>query len=111
MHASTVIHRKQNHIWAIQDERGHWKSSRKDIGNYLINNFQLLFDSYNPVISEELESLYTNAISDQENRNLCLTPTDEEMKDIIWEMNNLKLSGPDGMYGVFYRNYWEITDH
>ena len=35
------------------------------------------------------------------------TPTDEEIKNVLFGIDPNKELGPDGMSGVFYRTYWE----
>lgn len=104
-----MIRRKKNHIWAVEKQDRDWISNRADIDNYFETNFQNLFYSTNPLISPELESLYSNPITDEENFKLCKILTGEEIKNTVLEMNPLKAPGPDGMLGVLYHNYWSIV--
>lgn len=43
------------------------------------------------------------------NTTLTREPTDKEIKKAIDEINPDKASGPDGMTGLFYHRFWEVT--
>lgn len=35
-------------------------------------------------------------------------PSEEEIKENVWNLHPLKSPGPDGFQGIFYRKYWNI---
>lgn len=64
-HTSTIIRRRRNAIDFLKIEEGTWISSREDIGNYMSNYFQNMFQSRNPEIPDDLEGLITPIITEE----------------------------------------------
>uniref|UniRef100_A0A803QHZ7 Reverse transcriptase domain-containing protein n=1 Tax=Cannabis sativa TaxID=3483 RepID=A0A803QHZ7_CANSA len=58
-HASTVVRRRQNRVSCIETSPNVWIRSRHDIGQYFQDKFQELYQSTNPVINEDLDTLFT----------------------------------------------------
>jgi hypothetical protein len=56
-----------------------------------------------------LENLIEACITDTENESLCLVPSGDEIKRVVFETNPLKAPGPDGLPGLFYKHYWPIV--
>jgi hypothetical protein len=56
-----------------------------------------------------LEQLIEPVIIESENASLCLIPTPQEIKAVIFELNNQKAPGPDGLPALFYKKYWDIV--
>uniref|UniRef100_A0A803Q136 Reverse transcriptase domain-containing protein n=1 Tax=Cannabis sativa TaxID=3483 RepID=A0A803Q136_CANSA len=80
-HASTIVRRRRNHIWAIQKENGDWKRTRNEIGYYFIDNFKNLYKSSTPSIDAEFDMLFEERFLDREIQELCRIPTSQEMKE------------------------------
>ncbi|XP_030502458.2 uncharacterized protein LOC115717615 [Cannabis sativa] len=108
-HTATMVRRRRNRINAINVDGVNWIFNRGDIGDYFIRNFKELFESQQPVISGDFDSLFEPRVSVQENSELCRCPTDMEIKDVVWRLHPLKAPGPDGFSGIFYRRYWHIV--
>lgn len=43
----------------------------------------------------------------RKNERLCEVPSNEEIRKVIFEMNSLKVPGPNGLMGFFYKHYWD----
>ena len=56
-----------------------------------------------------MEQLIEPVIIESENASLCLIPTPQEIKAVIFELNNQKAPGPDGLPALFYKKYWDIV--
>uniref|UniRef100_A0A803P7K6 Reverse transcriptase domain-containing protein n=1 Tax=Cannabis sativa TaxID=3483 RepID=A0A803P7K6_CANSA len=108
-HASTMVRRKRNHIWALHDKNGRRKELERDKGHILMDFFSDLFKSSNPTIPEDLEGLISPTISMEENMSLCAVPSNEEIRNKVFQMHPLKAPGPDGMSGIFFRSCWETV--
>lgn len=53
-----------------------------------------------------MEGLFQPIVSDEENEQLIVIPSEEEIS--ITLMPSLKACGPDGMSPIFYKHYWHI---
>lgn len=56
-----------------------------------------------------MESLISNLVSDEQNRDLTRTPTADEIKHVVFGMNPDSAPGPDGFGGKFYQRMWHIV--
>lgn len=93
---------------SIKDDNG-WIQDQRGINDYFLKNFKDLYQSSNPTLSDEIISLGKNLVTDQENADILIIPSEEEIKDCIRKLHPLKSPGPDGFSGIFYRNYWSIV--
>uniref|UniRef100_A0A803QAN7 Reverse transcriptase domain-containing protein n=1 Tax=Cannabis sativa TaxID=3483 RepID=A0A803QAN7_CANSA len=107
-HASTVIRRRRNKIESVESD-GTWLHGREDIGNFMRNQFMQVFESQNTVIDDDLDSLFSEMVSEEENDSICRTPSEDEIKQVVYALHPLKSPGPDGFSGIFYRKYWRIV--
>jgi hypothetical protein len=108
-HLSTLVRRRRNQIAEIQLEDGQWIHKRKDIEDYFTKHFLEVFQSDSPLIPQDLEGLMPPCISLEENIKLVRILDMEEIKAVIWELNPMKTSGPDGLPGLFFKKYWSIV--
>ena len=72
--------------------------------------FKDLYQSQNPQFPGNLENLIEVYISNsEENEALCLVPSEDEIKRVVFEMNPLKAPRSDGLPALFYKHYWSIV--
>ncbi|XP_060968612.1 uncharacterized protein LOC115704452 [Cannabis sativa] len=107
-HASTVIRRRRNTIDRVE-KNGEWLLSREEIGNYFRENFMQVYESQNPSIGRDFDTLFLESVTDGENADISRCPTVEEIKAVVFQMHPLKSPGPDGFSSIFYRKYWQIV--
>lgn len=49
-------------------------------------------------------------VTDDNNRRLMATVSDEEIKAAVFSMGSLKALGPDGLNGLFYQKNWNLVN-
>lgn len=108
-HATTIIRRRRNHIERIVGDGGVVLQSRDEIGRFLNQSFEEVYQKSVRNFPRDLEGLCEKQISDEENAALCNIPTALEVRKCVFEMHPLKAPGPDGMSGIFYRQFWDVV--
>uniref|UniRef100_A0A803Q5K8 Reverse transcriptase domain-containing protein n=1 Tax=Cannabis sativa TaxID=3483 RepID=A0A803Q5K8_CANSA len=79
IHASTVIRRRRNQIVSIEDD-GRWLHSREESGEFFMEKFVKVYESQDSKIDSELETLFTEVVTEDENAFLCRRPSSEEIR-------------------------------
>uniref|UniRef100_A0A803PT85 Reverse transcriptase domain-containing protein n=1 Tax=Cannabis sativa TaxID=3483 RepID=A0A803PT85_CANSA len=95
-HTATILQRRKNHIYAINDHGDHWLQNCDDIGNYFVENFKTLFTSSHPIMDADFMELYDTKVLTQENEDFCRVPSFSEIKAAVYNLHPLKAPGPDG---------------
>nr|XP_023895077.1 uncharacterized protein LOC112006991 [Quercus suber] len=93
-HLSTIIRRRQNNIDAIKTEEGCWVTNSNQIRQLFYSSFKSLFTEECVNFPEHLDNLLTSCITEEENSMLKKVPTREEIKETLFQMQNLKSSWP-----------------
>jgi mannosylglycoprotein endo-beta-mannosidase len=92
----------------IQDEgiiEGH-----KNFKSYITNYYKGLF-GYPEEGTFSMDETQTNDISQvsvEENNFLTSLYTEEEVRNVVFQMEHNKAAGPDGFLAEFYQNFWEV---
>ena len=108
-HLSTVIRRCRNSIDAIRDDQGVWIINKVEIKEFVVSKFQKLFTEESTSFPTDLEDLISPSISQLDNDALCIIPTPQEIKEVIFGMQSQKAPGPDGLPPLVYKKYWAIV--
>uniref|UniRef100_A0A2N9G0U3 Reverse transcriptase domain-containing protein n=1 Tax=Fagus sylvatica TaxID=28930 RepID=A0A2N9G0U3_FAGSY len=119
---SFVLCRKQSSTTSAlkkwnKDVFGHCQSRIKELTSELEavqgqgRMEQNLFTEEEVNFPSDLEHLLNPIISSSENSDLCRIPTAQEIKCIIFDMDNQKAPGPDGLLALFYKRYWNMVGH
>jgi hypothetical protein len=93
----------------LKNNVGQWLKNRDEIGDYFVSYFEACFTSSNPILDDELDSLFSPLISDEQNVRLCSIPEEAEIYDALSHLGLHKAPGPDGMTGLFYKTYWHTV--
>lgn len=101
-HLSMVIRRRNNNDDAIKKEDGIWIHDSNQIRRLFRNNFIDLFKEENIDFLEHLEHLILPCITKEENEMLERIPSPEEIKDTLFQIQDLKAPGLDGFQVLFY---------
>ncbi|XP_056695811.1 uncharacterized protein [Spinacia oleracea] len=103
----TIIAR--NTIFRLKNEVGLWESDPKDVSDILLTSFKQRFKSIQaPNRSIDL-SFLPSFVSEQEQENLILPYSEEEIKNAFLDMNPDKSPGSDGFGPKFFQAYWPIV--
>lgn len=105
-HLSTIIRRRHNHIDAVKGENGNWVTGSNRIREKFLQHFKELYKEEEVSFPDHLDNLIRPCITDDENSDLCCTPTPEEIRLTLFNMQDLKAPGPDGFPVLFYKEYW-----
>ena len=102
---SSVHHHSQekNNIDAIKNEEGTWIHESGQIRAYFRDNFIDLYKEEEVCFPELLDHLVLPYITEEENEGLQCIPNPEEIKDVLFQMQDLKALGPDGFPALFYK--------
>ncbi|KAL0285092.1 UNVERIFIED_CONTAM: hypothetical protein Sangu_2794700 [Sesamum angustifolium] len=60
------------------------------------------------VLQSKANSIHSIKIREDENQEICVIPTAEEIKATVFEMAGFKSSGLDGFPPIFYKRFWHI---
>ena len=100
------MRRKRNSINAIRDGNGAWITEGNAIRKRFIEHFKDLFQQNEVDFPPHFEHLVLPCITEDENVELCKIPSQDEIKGILFSMNDLKAPGPDGFSAIFYKKLW-----
>lgn len=70
--------------------------------------FQNLFLTCNPVRISEITECMEVRISVEDTKKLMQPVTEEEVRNIMFQIPVDKSPGPDGFTGSFYHEYWDV---
>ncbi|XP_030923020.1 uncharacterized protein LOC115949895 [Quercus lobata] len=85
-HLSTIIRRRHNHIDAIKGENGNWVTGSNRIREKFLQHFKELYKEEEVSFPDHLDNLIKPCITDDENYDLCCTPTPEEIRLTLFNM-------------------------
>lgn len=107
-HLSTIIRRHRNRISCLKNDSGSWVDNEEGIELLINDYFKNLYPSKFPSIPDDLCGLLPKVISDNDNNFLTRPVTEEQIVNTVLQMGLLKSPGPDGLQGIFYKDYWDI---
>lgn len=90
----------------LQNENKGWLWERNKIGDHIKSYFKKIYNE--GLEPDEMDLLFTNCITEDENFLLYKSPDKMEIKTTLWDMHNLKAPGIDGFPALFYKRYWNI---
>ena len=93
------------------DEDNNWRVEPCEIATHLINYYQELFTSSNPISHGAALEYIPRFIIDHMNAALAAPFQVEEVKEALKQMAPLKAPRPDGMPPLFYQHFWGLVDN
>lgn len=82
---------------------------RHSTGNLLLDFYQNLYSTSNPVFPADLDLLILPSTSSEDNVGLSMVPPSTDIFRALTSMNLRKAPGPDGMTGLFFKSCWSIV--
>jgi hypothetical protein len=108
-HSWVQHRRKVNRIRRVTDEQGRTWRKNKDIGRVFTKFYEGLFTSQGTDRKEECISWVDSRVTDDMNRRLLSSFTEEEIRKALFQMHPLKAPGPDGFPAAFYQRNWSTV--
>lgn len=92
---------------SLKDNNGNWIDNEIDLRTLINNHFMALF-----CVSDNNTSMHWsiwphNVVSPEDNSNLAMIPTREEISKAVRNIGAYKAPGPDGYQAIFYHKYWD----
>lgn len=100
--------KKHNQLTGLKDKHGVWKENGEEIRKIIIEYFEELFQSTRTTGGlSERETV--NRVTEQQNVELMMPITHEEVKVAVFSMYPEKAPRYDGLNPCFYQAYWKIV--
>lgn len=109
-----TLRRRRKAIYMIKDQFGNLLTEQCDIRQMITNYFKTLVTSSRQsnmdvrdfdVISDLIPTLSVTDAAD-----LCRTPTEEELRNVLFSFGPDKAPGPDGFAARFFKKCWDQND-
>ncbi|XP_026399009.1 uncharacterized protein LOC113294849 [Papaver somniferum] len=107
-HTSIKLRQAQNAISEIEDSSGNFVTDQLGISNVLINYFSTKFAHQNVSIHDSFFEAAPTVITAEDNSFLEKVPSEEDIKNAVFDLNQDSAPWPDGFTGIFYRFAWEV---
>lgn len=107
-HAFASERKRRNTIRRLKRDDGSWVDNTDQLKEHISNYFFSLFSSAAGHNNEEILRAVQPRVSEQMNEILCSEYTEEEIKNALDSIGDLKAPGPDGMPAVFFKRFWNI---
>ncbi|XP_062109857.1 uncharacterized protein LOC133821725 [Humulus lupulus] len=110
-HQSLKQRRSTNTVFAVQDMHGQWVDTKDGVSKAFLSFYQKLLGSRlhnRRKVSQSIVNLGP-LVSSEQQQQLLLDFTYEDVKRAIFSIPNHKAPGPDGYGSGFYKTNWEIV--
>ncbi|XP_026419826.1 uncharacterized protein LOC113315790 [Papaver somniferum] len=107
-HTSIKLRQAQNAISEIENSSGNTITDQLGVSNVLIDYFSTKFAHQNVSIHDSFFEASPTAITAEDNSFLEKVPSEEDIRNAVFDLNQDSAPGPDGFTGIFYRFAWEV---
>lgn len=108
-HQYATERKRRNHIRKLRRDDGSEVSDVTGIHDLIVGYYRTLFESNAGNRVEELLHYVPVRVTQEMNQHLMGEYTDQEIKEALESIGDLKAPGPDGMLALFYKRYWHIV--
>ncbi|XP_026459307.1 uncharacterized protein LOC113359966 [Papaver somniferum] len=109
-HTSIKIRQAHNAITELESLDGSIVSTQQEISKNLVEYFENKFKKQDVTFAENIFANIPMVITAKDNMMLNATPSNEEIKSAVFEMDPDSAPGPNGFSGWFYRSAWHIIE-
>ncbi|VFQ98624.1 unnamed protein product [Cuscuta campestris] len=111
-HSLVKDRRRHQRIHFLKDDDGQTQNDPLVLESMVISYYHNLFNNAEPTPAEDtyedfLSSIPT-IIDQNQNQFLIRLPTEEEVKNNLWEMDSNSCAGPDGYNVHFFKECWDF---
>ncbi|KAM6544160.1 hypothetical protein CsatB_008607 [Cannabis sativa] len=107
-HSVASSRRRNNTISQLQDNTGTWVNWESGLESVITGYFCELFQSSHINTGTVLDGVRPSVSRDQ-NNELLLPISEDEVRSALFQMHPDKSPGPDGMTPAFYQKHWSIV--
>ena len=108
---SRASHRfRKNVIMGITDHHGHWREDLNDIAGVLLNFYQVLFTTSDPILHQRVLDQIPQVISNDMNQELICKFEVWEVVQALKQMSPMKAPRPNGMPPLFFQHFWPMIE-
>ncbi|VFQ86461.1 unnamed protein product [Cuscuta campestris] len=109
-HAWVKKRRLQNQLISITNEDGLLVEGKKEVAKVLVNYFQKQLGIPNDTLDMKKDIVNMGkCLSIEQQLILIASPTQEEIKNCLFEIPNHKSPGPDGFSSGFFKHQWDVV--
>ncbi|KAL6204881.1 hypothetical protein ACLB2K_022148 [Fragaria x ananassa] len=108
-HQRASNRKKKNTLKGLFNEDGVWCNDECEMEEIILRYYKKLFTSSNLQLREQDLSFVTEVISEDANRQLNGTISEEQVFKALKQMHPSKAPGPDGFSPVFYQQFWNVV--
>ncbi|XP_026416536.1 uncharacterized protein LOC113311970 [Papaver somniferum] len=107
-HTSMKVRRAHNNIVELENTTGNIVTNQENMAELLVSHFKKKFEYHEVILEEELLDIIPKVITDEDNAQLDKFLSDQEIKEVVFSMDQNSSPGPDGFPASFYRFSWDI---
>lgn len=102
--------RKRLFLHRIKGEDNQWIEGEEDISEAAIEYYQKMFSQEAQRIDLQFIDLIPKMITEEDNNSVINTPSKEEVKQAIFDIDPRSTGGPDGFNGRFFQQTRDIIE-
>lgn len=104
-HPQTLKRRRFNQIRGLEDLHGFWHEEEAEICSIATSYFAELFQSSRSSQIEEIGECMGTRVFVEDNIALMAPVTEDEIKNVVFQIPPTRAPGPDGYSGCFYQDH------
>ncbi|XP_060211838.1 uncharacterized protein LOC132639409 [Lycium barbarum] len=108
-HNSVNGRRKRLQVNRIQISDGEWIEDKEQLASEAVNFFQQQFSQEEGALDFGMLKHIPQMVSSESNDLLCALPSQEKVKNVVFELKGESACGPDGLSGTFFHSCWDIV--
>ncbi|XP_026377852.1 uncharacterized protein LOC113272180 [Papaver somniferum] len=88
---------------------GIWHDSKEEIESTLLQHFSSISGTTNPVTDANILFQFQTCVTDEDNEALLCIPSEQEIKDAVFQIKPWASPGADGFQASFYQQCWSTV--